>query len=269
MTDSIGVLGCGWLGLPLGKKLLQNSHGIHGTTTSIQKLQTLQGEGICPYLISLAAEGIEGDIQGFLSNIDLLIVNVPPKMRSKNPESFLEKMKLLHAEIKKSKVQKVIFISSTSVYGDIPGEVTETSLPKPVTESAIQLLESENLFRLDNTLNTAVVRFGGLIGPTRHPVTILSGKKNLANGNDPVNLIHLDDCIHLISTIIENQYWDEIFNGVYPFHPKKSEYYSDEANKRDISPPHYTNEITQTLGKIVHSKNFLDKGHDFGTPINS
>lgn len=262
-------MGCGWLGLPLAKWFLRNSDEVYGTTTSSQKLATLQAEGIHPFLISLSSSGIEGGIQDFLSAIDLLVINVPPKLRGKNTESFFEKMKLLHAEIRKSSVQKIIFVSSTSVYGNLQREVTEASVPKPATESGKQLLASEDLFKQDNALHTSIVRFGGLIGPDRHPVTMLSGKRNLSNGNDPVNIIHLDDCIHLINTIIEKQYWDETFNGVYPLHPKKSEYYTVEAQKRGIPPPHYSNATAPSLGKVILSKNFLDKGHGFGTPISS
>lgn len=269
MNKKIGILGCGWLGLPLAKQLIRNGHSVFGSTTSHQKLGLLQNEGIAAFKISLSPNSIQGDINGFLSKIDILIINVPPRLRGKHTESFVDKMKLLHLEIKKSRVSKVLFISSTSVYGPVTGEVTEETHPMPTSESGIQLYESEQLFKEGPAFRTTIIRFGGLIGPTRHPVTMLSQRKNLSNGDDPVNLIHLYDCIHMINTIIDNDYWDELFNGVYPLHPKKREYYSQEAAKRNIAPPLYSVKTEESLGKIVVCKNFMNKSHRFITPITS
>ncbi|RUA14157.1 MAG: short-chain dehydrogenase, partial [Flavobacteriia bacterium] len=49
MSNSIGVLGCGWLGLPLAQRLVESGFEVHGTTTSIEKVQQLQRLGIVPY----------------------------------------------------------------------------------------------------------------------------------------------------------------------------------------------------------------------------
>ena len=260
-------MGCGWLGLPLAKHFVSASHIVHGTTTSETRLGTLSDEGIHAHQIALSANNIEGDVQNFLSQIDFLVINVPPKLRSGNSESFYEKMKLLYGEIKRSSVSNIIFISSTAVYGDIKGEVTEDAIPQPVTESGKQLLSSEQLFSTDKELNATIIRFGGLIGPNRHPVTMLSKRRNLTNGNDPINLIHLEDCIYMINTVIENGYWGKVFNGVYPIHPTKKEFYTEEALKMGITPPDYSNSLPSRLDKIIVSKNFEDKSHRLRTSI--
>lgn len=267
MTDKIGIIGCGWLGLPLAKHLVDLGYEIHGSTTSEEKLFDLKKAGINPHRVVLQTDVIIGEVQNLLANIDILIINVPPRLRGANFESFVEKMFRLHAEIKKNEVRKIIFVSSTSVYGDVEGITTESTTPNPVTESGRQLLKSESLFLEDTDLKTSIIRFGGLIGPDRHPVTMLSKKENLSNGDDPVNLIHLDDCIHLIQTVIENKYWGEVFNGVYPLHPSKKEYYVKEARKRGLKPPSYSPEIPDKQGKIVKSENFLNKSHAFHTSI--
>ncbi|MER3319203.1 MAG: SDR family oxidoreductase [Allomuricauda sp.] len=267
MNKNIGVLGCGWLGLPLAQKLIEQGYKVKGTTTSSSKLEVLQNEGITPFEISLSEIGIKGDIEEFLSNIEILIINVPPKLRGKHTESFVEKMKFLVEEIKKSTVAYVIFVSSTAVYGNTEGEVSEDSPLEPATESGKQLVECEKILRNEESFKTTIIRFGGLIGPDRHPVTTLSGREHLSNGNHPINLIHLDDCIHMILTILEQSYWGEVFNGVYPHHPKKQVYYFEEAQKRGLPTPSYKTESSQKNGKVVLSKNFLDKNQSFTTPI--
>ncbi len=260
-------MGCGWLGFPLALSFMKESFEVHGTTTSKNKIPVLKDAGIIPFHIALSEENIDGDIQGFLKQLNILVIDVPPRLRGKNPESFVKKMELLHTEIKKASVRKIVFVSSTSVYGSERGEVDEQTIPKPTTESGRQLMACEQLFSSDGDLRTSIVRFGGLIGPDRHPVTMLSGRENLTNGNDPVNLIHLDDCILLITMIVKQDYWNEIFNGVYPLHPPKSDYYANEATKRGITPPKYEKGSTVNSGKIVHGKNFVSKGHRFETSI--
>ena len=49
----ISILGCGWLGLPLGKYLLQKGHLIKGSTTDKDKMETLKASGIQPFLLVL------------------------------------------------------------------------------------------------------------------------------------------------------------------------------------------------------------------------
>ena len=267
MSNKIGVLGCGWLGLPLAQRLVEKGLEVHGTTTSSNKLEALQNLGIVPYHISLSENGIDGDIETFLSHIDILVINVPPKLRQGNAESFIEKMQLLQSQIKKSPVSKILFVSSTAVYGDEDGDVTEATPPNPVTESGKQLWASEQLFRNDSSRLTTILRFGGLIGPNRHPIKQLSGKKDLKNGHHPINLIHLDDCIHIIGTIINEGYWGEIFNGVYPLHPTKKAYYASEAAKRGLPTPEYSEQHQEGMGKTVKSQNLIKKGYSFSTSI--
>ncbi|HEA23064.1 MAG TPA: SDR family oxidoreductase [Pricia antarctica] len=261
MKNTIAILGCGWLGWPLAKTLIKDGFKIHGSTTSKEKLTSLSEDGIHPFTITLSEDAIEGDIEGFLSNVDTLIINVPPKLRGDHKENYIIKMGLLNAAVKSSNVKKVVFVSSTSVYGDVDGDVTEKTTPVPVTESGRQLLDSENIFREDSSLKVTIVRFGGLLGPERHPVTMLSGKKNLSNGNFPINLIHLNDCIKIISEILKNNWWNETINGVYPSHPTKQKYYTSKAIEKGLQIPEYETN-TLKIGKIVSSY-ILTNSKDF------
>lgn len=267
MTKTIGILGCGWLGLPLAKALVVDQHSVHGTTTSDSKIEVLQKANIIPFNIVLKENGIVGNIQNFLVGLELLIINVPPKLRSNPTESYLEKIKQLHHEIKKSDVTRILFVSSTSVYGDLEGLVTEDSPTHPTTASGRQLLASENIFTKDKDLHTTIIRFGGLIGADRHPVNHLSGKTNLSNGNDPVNLIHLNDCIGIIKTVINENFKHNVLNGVYPLHPTKEEYYTSEAIKKGLLPPIYSKKSPQIGNRIIESRYFNVKIYQYNTSI--
>jgi len=267
LKNTIGIIGCGWLGFPLAKSLIQAGYNVHGSTTNKDKLDALEKEGIKPFLVILGEESVSGSLAEFLVQVDILIINIPPRLRGNYKENYVLKMNLLHNEMGKSNVKKILFVSSTSVYGAFEGEVTEDTFPMPVTESGRQLVEAEKIFQNDKSIQTTILRFGGLIGPNRHPITMLSGKKGLSDGNVPVNLIHLDDCIHLIKTVLENNWWDQIFNGVYPDHPLKRDYYYQMADKNMLPRPQYLKPESTKSGKIVLSRNFLAKNIPFYTRI--
>jgi len=261
LNKTIAIIGCGWLGLPLAKTLINKGYQIKGSTTSHDKISLLKNEQIDAHIIQLNENGIEGDIKSFLNTASILIINVPPRLRGNNKENYVTKMHLLHAEIKKSDIKKIIFVSSTSVYGAAEGEVSETTTPTPNTESGKQLIASEKIFRDDIELETTIIRFGGLINEERHPVTMLSKKESLSNGNIPINLIHRNDCIRIIETVLNEGWWNSIINGVYPYHPKKETYYSREAEKRGIRKPNYSSS-NHEKGKIINS-DFLIKSKQF------
>ena len=268
MTKIIGIMGCGWFGLPLAKALLKDNFSVKGTTTSLDKIKILENEGILAFEISVSETGIKGPIVHFLEDLNVLVINVPPGLRGKaTTVSYIDRMRTLLKAIKKSNVQKVIFVSSTSVYSDEQGHVSEEMLPLPTTASGKQLLQSENLFKTETAFQTTVVRFGGLIGPNRHPVHMLSGKQNLKNGNAPVNLIHLNDCIAVLTAILKEEKWGEIFNVVYPEHPSKQEYYTNSALSKGITPPLYTSSDTKQFKTVYSCKKFITKKYSDFTSI--
>ena len=101
--------------MPLAKQLLQNGYSVKGSTTTESKLELLQKEGISPFLISLKANETQLEIDAFLENSEILIINIPPKLRGNSGENFVAKIQLLIPFIEKTKVKKVLFVSSTSV----------------------------------------------------------------------------------------------------------------------------------------------------------
>lgn len=255
--QKISVLGCGWLGIPLSKTLLAKGFLVKGSTTSEGKIAVLKASGIDPYLVSLSANGIAGDIAGFLADSSILIIDIPPKLRGGNTEHFPSKIRSLIPEIEKSGIQKVLFISSIAVYADDNSVVTESTFPNPGTESGKQLLEAERLLQENQNFETTILRFGGLIGEDRHPVKFLAGKENLENPYGPVNLIHLADCIGTIIKIIALNIWNETFNAVAPFHPSRKDYYTRKAFENHLEIPMFTTS-KPSIGKTIDSKKLID-----------
>ena len=255
----ISILGCGWLGFPLAQKLIETGYEVKGSTTSQSKIDILQSNKIEPFLIELTEDKITGTISEFLNDSKILIIDIPPGLRKITEytieKTFVNKIKTLLPFIENSTIEKVIFISSTSVYSesDLIPTVTEKSILYPDTESGKQLAEVENLFRNNRNFQTTIIRFGGLIGEDRNIVKMLTGKTNVANPEAPINLIHQEDCIGIIGETLKQNCWNETFNAVAPFHPTRKEYYTQKAVALNLPKPEFS-ENEPSVGKIVSNE---------------
>ena len=262
---NISVLGCGWLGLPLAKKLLAEGHSVKGSTTNRDKMAALTAEGIIPYRIQIFEEGVQGDLTSFLSDAEILIIDIPPGTRKDPEENFVGKIGRLKEFIERSLVKHVLFVSSTSVYEDTEAlpEYTEGDPANGTAPNAVQLRGAENLLKKCGNCTISIVRFGGLFGPGRHPVKYLAGRKNIANPGAPVNLIHLEDCIGIILAIIDKKAWGEVFNAVNPEHPTKEKYYKTIAGEMNLATPEFEQQQT-SVGKTISSIKVKDVlGYEF------
>lgn len=257
----ISILGCGWLGLPLAKALIEKGFSVNGSTTSEDKMALLQNAGINSFLISLESDGVSGNCNDFLDESETLIIDIPPKLRGNNAVNpleavFVKKMQHLIPHIEKSTVKNVLFVSSTSVYPEDNSIITEDSPLNPETESGKQLVAVEKLLQNNPNFKTTIVRFGGLIGEDRHPIPFLAGKRNLENPKAPINLIHQLDCIGIILRIIchteQIEVFGETFNAVAPFHPSREEYYTQKAIDFGLELPQFNLE-SPTFGKTILS----------------
>lgn len=264
MNKKISILGCGWLGLPLAKSLLSKGYKVKGSTTSESKLEILENAGVLPFQIQLEENQIIGTIEDFLKETDVLVIDIPPGLRretsASNEMTFVSKIKTLIPFIEKSGVQKVIFASSTSVYGDsFPiVEITEETQPNPDTESGKQLAIAETLLQSNPHFKTTVIRFGGLLGEDRHPVKFLAGRTNVENPDAPVNMIQREDCIEITEKVLnftrdDNWEWNQIFNAVAPQHPTRKAYYHKKAEILNLPLPTFA-ENSESKGKIISSE---------------
>lgn len=268
----ISILGCGWLGLPLAQALVEKEFIVKGSTTSVDKLSTLENSEIQPFLLALDSESVPDILSTFFEGSETLIIAIPPKLRGKNKDysdannnSFVKKIAGLLPLLEQSSVQHLLFISSTAVYGEANAVVDEHTRPFPVTESGKQLLSIEELLLQNPNFKTTILRFGGLIGNDRHPARFLAGKENVDNPEAPINLIHQDDCIGIILKIIESNTWGEIFNAVTPFHPTREHYYTKKAVEKNLVPPKFNHE-KGSVGKTILSDK-LEKILDYSFAI--
>lgn len=271
MNKQISIIGCGWLGLPLAKHLISKGYKLKGSTTSKEKIEELRKYGIVAFYVEMTQDGVKGDTVETLSGSEILILNVPPGLRKHPENDFVKQTMFLMPFIESSTIKTIVFISSTSVYADdetLP-RITEDTIPVPDSEAGKQLLKVESLLQNNNNFQTTALRFSGLYGDDRHPAKYLSGKMKVKDPEAPVNLVHLQDCIGVITTVIENNLWNEIFNVATTPHPSKKEFYTSECKRLDLAVPQFDASIT-SKGKLIASEKLVRLlGYQFKVKLNN
>lgn len=238
LIQTISILGCGWLGLPLGQTLARAGYTVKGSTTTTDKLLTLTEAGISPFLIK-AGDNLEGDNLRDFFQTDLLFVNIPPGGR-RDPdveETYPRKVKAIVEMAMRMEVPELVFVSSTGVYGNDNTTLDESAALNPSTASGRALVVIERYLQLLRAPRSTVLRMGGLVGSSRKPGRFLAGKKDIPNGEAPVNLVHLDDCIGLIQSLIEQEAFGHTLNVVADGHPTRAAFYTAQAEKEGLEPP--------------------------------
>ena len=267
LNKRIGILGCGWLGTPLATSLLEKGYEIRGTTTRDEKRFHLEELGIHSYQIYLSEAGVRGPIESFLRGLDCLVVDIPPGLRNQPDADFVARIRHLEEMVQQTGIPRLLFVSSTSVFGSGQGTVSEDSAPEPDSNSGRQLLEVEKILLSNPTRQTLIVRLGGLLGPDRHPVRHLSGREIDSGGNLAVNLIRLGDALGVLQHLVSDPEAAGVYHGVYPEHPCRREYYSSEAKFFNMAPPRFKDKPGPVSGKQVRPERLLKAGFVFSHPI--
>lgn len=266
MPQKIAILGLGWLGLPLAKALYEKGYEITGSTTSSEKLMQLLQSRLSVRIIKISKKTIEGNWKNFLKDADTLIINIPPGKKQNNVLNYPDQIEQITQRCEKD--LNVIFVSSTSVYGDHKDPVNENSSTHPSTDSGKSLLAAENIIRNYFGENATIIRFAGLFGENRHPGRFLKPGKRISNPNGRINLIHLEDCIQLVTAVLEKQCFGETINGCSDEHPLRSDFYKKAAFALSLDTPEFDPNAPIT-GKIVDnkkSKDLLDIQYQYANP---
>jgi nucleoside-diphosphate-sugar epimerase len=250
MKKRISILGCGWLGLPLAEKLIAEGYDVNGSTTTTVKQKLLLQKGVTPFLINTEDLNKQSFLE-FLQANTLIITMTPQSKKRYN--------KLIDV-IEQSPVKQILFVSSTAVYPANNGVVQEKdAVYMKSVHSGKVMLELEELFTKNDNFETTVIRFCGLFGPSRIPGRFMSGFRDLKGGDNPVNMIHLEDCIQILWRVIDRDVWGDIFNACSDNHPTRKEFYETAAKSAGLVPPQFSNRNEPDKYRIVSSKKLKEK----------
>jgi nucleoside-diphosphate-sugar epimerase len=213
------IVGCGYVGLPLGKELVRQGHEVFGLRRSALAAAELKAAGIIP---------LHADI-------------TQPETLAKPPRDFdwvvnctasggggaddyrkiyLEGNRNLISWLADAPPKKLVFTSSTSVYGQNDGSVvTEKSPVEPEADTAQVLVEAEKLLLAEvaeRQFPAIVLRVAGIYGPGRGHwfKQFLRGEARIeGDGARWLNMIHREDLIGIIIAALRDATLGEIFNA--------------------------------------------------------
>jgi len=197
------IVGCGYLGQRVARAWLDAGDDVTALTRS---------EGNADRLSRMGVEPIVGDVllPDTLSRLpvaDTLLYAVARGRRSDVSQRTLYVEGLSNVlRATRSRVSRLIYISSTSVYGQSEGEwVDEESACEPVRENGKACLEAEavvwKFFPSDQATSGTganVLRLAGIYGPgrlTRRIDALRSAESVLDDPDAFINLIHIDDAV--------------------------------------------------------------------------
>lgn len=248
----IAIVGLGWLGMPLALSLQARGYAVLGSKTTPDGVEAATLCGIESYLLRLEPQLVcDSEHQTRLFDVDGLVVTLPARRSGDGDDFYAQAVQQVVDTALAQGVPRIIFTSSTSVYGDAEDRVTETTPLRPVTHSGRVLTMLESWLHALPGTEVDIVRLAGLVGPGRHPGRFMAGKTGLANGQSGVNLVHLDDVIEAIILLLETPHGGHIYNICAPQHPARAEFYPQMAKRLGVAPPTFSQPQEKQGGKLV------------------
>ena len=253
-TDKqISILGCGWLGLPLLRHLIADGYSVSGSSRDPATLAAITGAGGRAFRVDLPGEVPPGFVP---DPFGILIVALPPRGRALGAAATDHYLAALASlpRLRSRSAPGILFLSTTGVYGDATGRVTEATPPAPATASARAVAAAER-WLADLPAHYAVLRLAGLVGPHRHPGRFFGGRgRPVSDGDAPVNLVHQDDVIAAVRLLLERGFTrGTVLNVCAATHPPKGEFYTAAARRLGL-------DVAGTVGGGAAGKRIASDG---------
>ena len=269
---SVSIVGCGWVGLPVGRVLAQEGHVVRGSTTRSERYDVLASAGIEPFVTTLAPKPTPAAPELFES--EMLLCTLPPGRSNADDTSYPDQIAALMARAQAQDVQRVIYTSSTGVYPPTDGPVMEDdvdphtprSARPPARDTGNAVRAAEQIIVTAYPNQSVILRLGGLFGPERHPGRFIAGRTDVARPEGPVNMVHRDDVVGVIQAAVADSALNGVFNVVAPEHPTRRAFYEAAARDYGGNAPTFA-EDPPTGGKRVLPNKLIDTlGYTFIHP---
>lgn len=243
---TLSILGAGWLGLELAKTLKDQFHiKLSAHNDLMAKMHT--DLGFESYVLT---EGMYSNLNALLS-CEYLFINYPPSKFN----DYLHFIKTVSQHPIFSTIDKVFFVSSSSVYPKASGVYNENS--EILSSSNPLYYEAEKSFHGKAHI---IFRCAGLMGADRIAAKYYSNKI-VTDGKSFVNHVHRIDVIRAVRFAID-QNLVGIFNLCAPFHPTKEELYVYQCEQCQLVSPLFRDSVASTQ-RIIDGKKFEDLGFKY------
>ena len=214
MKTTTLIVGCGDIGITLGRELLASGHRVIGARRRPERLADSGIEGVKVDLADpeTLAELPDADILVYVASADRF---EEAAYRAAYPEGLTAAL----AEFggREAPPRHVFFVSSTSVYAQRDGETVDEASPTEPTGFSGQLMCEAERALLDHPLPGTVVRFSGIYGPGRDRLIRQVGEGRIAPPSPAMytNRIHRDDCAGVLAHLIGRAQAGESLHELY------------------------------------------------------
>lgn len=241
--ESALIAGCGYVGGRVAAKWRALGMQVFAITRSELKAEELKTAGITPMLLDLAQPTPIPQ----LPDVDVVLWSVGFERSSGASRQAIwidGLQRLLNALPPRGEPRRILYTSSTSVYGEGHGQdVDENTLPDPTSEGGLACLAAERLlqkFAAENGAFVSILRLAGIYGPDRllRRITDLRSNAPLTSPPDEwLNLIHVDDAVTAIDFISRLASAPPLINVAASQSVTRRQYYTTLAKFAYAPPP--------------------------------
>ena len=239
------IVGCGYVGLPLGVELVRLGHEVFGLRRNVAAENELKAAGIRP----LFGDVTQPETLAKLPREFDWVVNCVAAGGGADDyrQVYLQGTRNLIEWLGPNLPKKFVYTSSTSVYGQTDGsQVKESSPTEPLAETAKILVETEKLLLGDDgsrgrsphqKFPAVILRVAGIYGPDRghwFKQFLKDEARMEGDGSRFLNMIHRDDLIGCIIAALKSGRPGEIYNA---------------ADDEPVSQVHFFQWLAGTVGK--------------------
>ena len=254
---SVSIVGCGWLGQALAKRLLVEKIQLLASYQSQSTREKLDSLQIPSTPLTLPVALHDNDLQTSttvdkaLFQHDVLVIAIPPQLKKAKLDYPLKIQQLVKlAELGQTK--KIILLNSTAIYNGLIGKIGESARLNRHAEKVEILLAAEQAVQVFSK-QVCILRLAGLVGPNRHPGKFLQSNRLFENANAQVNLVHQTDVVNIIKKLIEDTKGElrTIYNVVSGTNTNREHYYQVAAKAMGLAAPRFEQAQDSDVGKQI------------------
>lgn len=214
------IVGCGYVGLPLGAELVRQGHDVFGLRRSPAAESESKAAGIKPLFADITNFD---ELKKLPRDFDW-VVNCAASGGGTVEDYqrlYLTGNRNLIEWLREAPPRRFVYTSSTSVYGQNDGStVVETDPVAPMSDTGKILVATENLLLAaakEIQFPSVILRLAGIYGPGRGYwlKQFLNGEARIeGDGSRILNMIHRDDAAGALIAALKHSPMGQVFNVV-------------------------------------------------------
>ncbi|NEQ52133.1 MAG: SDR family oxidoreductase [Leptolyngbya sp. SIO3F4] len=267
-TVKATIIGCGYVGKEVARLWQQQGLTVTATTTSPERVEELQ---TVADRVQVLRGNDPGALQDCLVDQELVLVCVGSKGRASYEETYLGTARTLAEVLPQTQVQRLIYTSTSSVYGQHHGAVvTEETPVNPITPNGEIIAKTERTLLGLSGLKVCVLRLGGIYGPGRTLERIygrVAGQTRPGKGDEAANWAHRNDIVGAIA-FAQDHALSGIYNVVQDEIPTVKELIDQVCQRHGLAAVHWdpTQPSKRSYSARVSNAKIKAAGYQFVHP---